>query len=116
MTGSDAYEVFDIASGVTANISGITIEHGYAGYTGNGGGVVNYGALTLNNDVLTNNSAATGVGGGILTIRLNHDTFQVARCPQTQPHREVAFTTMRRSRSPIAPLLTTAVLTLVAGF
>jgi MBG domain (YGX type)/Right handed beta helix region len=59
-----AFSVFTVDSGVTVNLSGMTIAGGNAGfYSGNGGGVDNFGTLTVSNSVLSNNSA--WMGGGI---------------------------------------------------
>jgi hypothetical protein len=72
-----------IGSGVTASISGLTLEHFHdSNYVpgnnyGNGGAVTNYGTLTLTNCILTENSSAYG-GAGVLssnTLILNDDTF-----------------------------------------
>ena len=43
--GSGAYQVFDILSGATVSISGLTLTDGSSG--GNGGGIENGGVLTL---------------------------------------------------------------------
>lgn len=54
--------VFDIAQGVTATVSGVTIRNGDIG-GGDGGGIHNRGNLTLTNVTVRDNSA--GDGGGI---------------------------------------------------
>ncbi len=51
-------------SGVTASISGVTIENG-SGYYG-GGGVYNTGTLIISNSALTGNSSNTANGGGAI--------------------------------------------------
>ncbi len=56
--------VFNVSSGVTATIDGMTIRNGHA--LGPGGGILNAGHLTLNDVVLTNNTADT-YGGGVFT-------------------------------------------------
>ena len=50
-------------SGITVNISGVTIRNGGTG--GQGGGIFNVGILTLTNSTVSGNNAAGG-GGGIL--------------------------------------------------
>src|SRR5262249_33844371 len=62
---SSDFSVFVVNSGVTASISLLTIANGYT--TGNGGGVLNSGTLTLTNDPLSGNAATgpTSWGGGI---------------------------------------------------
>ena len=53
--------VFLIDSGITATITGVTIEGGST--TGNGGGVYNAGSLTLTDCTITGNTASGGGGG-----------------------------------------------------
>jgi IPT/TIG domain len=66
VSGGNAHEVFSVNSGVTASISGLTIENGLAK---SGGGIFNHGTLTLTNDDVSNNSATSYTfyvqGGGI---------------------------------------------------
>jgi len=95
ISGNDANEVFNVSSGVTATIAGLTIADGisiggggiYNGGTltvtnstlsGNsavfdGGGIYNDGTLTVTNSTLSGNSAPSGDGGGII----NHGTLTV---------------------------------------
>jgi hypothetical protein len=55
--------VFFIPEGVTVTIEGLTIRHGRPGNENeHGGGVENYGNLTLKNCIITNNSARGGGG------------------------------------------------------
>jgi parallel beta-helix repeat protein len=70
ISGNHAMNVFGILSG-TVNISNLTIA---MGENVNGGGVYNHGTLTLNDCVVTNNSASSGGAGGIWsdgTLTLN---------------------------------------------
>jgi predicted outer membrane repeat protein len=62
-TGGE-YRIFDIAGGVVSTISGLTIANGSV--EGNGGGIFNFGTLTLQDAVVTGNHAGGG-GGGIYT-------------------------------------------------
>jgi len=63
VSGDNSIEVFDIAFGVTAKISGLTIENGSSS---DGGGILNDGSLMLTNSTLSDNSVApSGDGGGI---------------------------------------------------
>jgi hypothetical protein len=67
LSGGNAIRVLDIASG-TVNISDLTIFHGNAsgiGPSGDGGGILNSGALTLTDCILDHDVAARN-GGGIL--------------------------------------------------
>ena len=72
--GSASYQVFDIQSGVTATISGLTITDGLS--ASNGGAIENDGTLTLTNCTVSN-STSSGDGGGIDnqgTLTLNAST------------------------------------------
>jgi hypothetical protein len=61
--------VFDIASGTTATITGLTIRNGGSNQ---GGGIQNRGTLTLQQTLITSNTAETAGGGifssGTLTV------------------------------------------------
>jgi hypothetical protein len=62
------YRIFTVASGVTATISGLTITGGNTSDPpdAGGGGIRNSGTLTINNTVISGNTAIPGIGGGIL--------------------------------------------------
>ena len=62
LDGNQAIEVLSISQGVTVGISGMTIENAKASY---GGGIYNFGRLTLTDCMVSRNSA-TYYGGGIL--------------------------------------------------
>ena len=65
ISGNNASRVFSINAGVTAELVGLTIKGGYP-VRENGGGVVNYGTLTiLNSTISDNTSGPDNVGGGI---------------------------------------------------
>ena len=53
--------VFDVDNGVTASISGLTISDGST-WSGNGGGLANYGTATLTDCTLSGNFASHGGG------------------------------------------------------
>ena len=81
VSGGGASQVFSVAGGVTATISGMTITDGVnnTGYYGfaYGGGIVNAGDLTLQDTVVTGNQAIgiLAEGGGIYNtgnLTLNH--------------------------------------------
>jgi CSLREA domain-containing protein len=63
--GTNSGIVFTINDGVSATLSGLTIQHGRNSGNSGGGGIANHGSLTLTESVITNSSA--GDGGGILT-------------------------------------------------
>src|SRR5207237_856320 len=72
--GNDKNRVFSIAEGLTVTIAGLTITHGMASGSGSesigngGGGVMNAGsALTIANDVFSNNQAS--IRGGAIALR-----------------------------------------------
>jgi CSLREA domain-containing protein len=73
-SGGD-YRIFKVNSGVTITINGLTISNGKLNGTLNqGGGILNWGALTLTNSTVSGNSASggnTNQGGGIYN---NDDT------------------------------------------
>jgi hypothetical protein len=61
--GNNASRVFQVDSGVQANLDRLTITH--AGGVGDGGGINNGGRLTVSNSTLDANVANNGNGGGI---------------------------------------------------
>jgi sugar lactone lactonase YvrE len=64
VSGGNACTVFQVNSGVTATISGVTIENGSSS---NGGGIANTGTLTVSDSILSLNSSSS-VGGGIYNL------------------------------------------------
>ena len=89
VSGGGTVGVFDVASGVTALISGLTIEDGDAAAGGGidnagtlditactvsdntastGGGILNDGTLTVTGSTLSGNDASDGSGGGIANL------------------------------------------------
>ncbi len=58
------YRIFTVASGVTASISGLTINNGVSDL---GAGISNSGTLTISSSIVSGNTAIfSGTGGGIL--------------------------------------------------
>jgi hypothetical protein len=90
VSGGDQVEVFRIASQTRVAISGLTIEHGQATViNGNGaiggGGIANFGTLSLSNSIVRNNQASAPstaskfetAGGGMYnagSLTLNHSS------------------------------------------
>jgi uncharacterized protein (TIGR03437 family) len=74
--GGGAVQVFNITTGITVTISGVTIQHGLDTGLG-GGGIANAGTLTLSSCVVTGN-AATTEGGGIHNA--NTGTLTINQC------------------------------------
>ncbi len=62
VSGGGTIRVFQIQSGVTASISGLTISGGAV--TGRGGGLENYGTATVTDCTISGNSASS-YGGGL---------------------------------------------------
>jgi hypothetical protein len=75
--GNNQSNIFQVYSGVTASLNGLTISHGSSAY--DGGGIYNDGTLTISNCTFASNSAGRNGGGiedlpgSILTI--SHSTF-----------------------------------------
>jgi hypothetical protein len=69
VSGDNINRVFEFARGTTDTLGGLTIENGYAPATsGAGGGILNYGSLTVNACTIANNYVAgsdSALGGGI---------------------------------------------------
>jgi hypothetical protein len=62
VSGNGVSRIFDISSGVTVTIAGMTMTDGLVNgsspvLAGTGGAILNFGTLTLYNDVLSNNQA-----------------------------------------------------------
>jgi hypothetical protein len=72
INGNNAVRVFSIASGATATLNQLTITNGRVSVVDDGGGISNAGTLTVNNCIVSGNTAGTGGGiyaaGGTLTI------------------------------------------------
>jgi hypothetical protein len=65
--------IVTVDAGQTASLSGLTVANGY-NLSGNGGGIANFGVLTVSGCTLSGNSAADG--GGIF----NNGTLTVSGC------------------------------------
>ena len=83
ISDDSASRVFDITSGATATINGLTITNSYNA-VGGGGGISNEGVLTLNNSIITGNT-------------VTNNSYRLIRitCPQVKV---VAFTTLAISQ------------------
>lgn len=86
VNGANSDRVFQVDTGVTAAISGITISGGQAAFSGQftyqGGGILNNGTLRLTNTALVGNAAGPvssgGYGGAIFnagTLTITSSTF-----------------------------------------
>jgi hypothetical protein len=77
--GTNSSRVLTVGAGVSAEISGLTITGGHAVFngadymTGNGGGISNFGDLTVSGSIFTNNNAYHE-GGGIYNAEGAHLT------------------------------------------
>ena len=99
ISGNGAVQVFNVASGVTASISSLTVENGYATSAAAvpGAGIDNNGTLTLANDAISGNTdlgTATSVsysayGGGVFnaagaTMTVTNSTISGSYHPSQQ--------------------------------
>ena len=78
ISGNHAVRVFTVNSGVTLNLSELTVANGRfnGGWDDGGGGISNSGTLTISNSTLFKNGAQ--VGGGIYnsgTLTVSNSTF-----------------------------------------
>jgi len=64
--GNGIDRVFDITGAYVVNFSNVTVRNGNVGSGANGGGFYNYGTLTLNNVIVSNNHAHDG--GGLINV------------------------------------------------
>jgi hypothetical protein len=95
VSGNHASRVFDISGGVTVTIADLTMTDGFANgsapvLASTGGAILNFGALTLANDVLSNNQAigdastsplgkpGRALGGGL--ANLGTAPLTISRC------------------------------------
>ena len=76
LDGRNANRVFYVNSGVTATLNRLTITHGNAGGGSQGGGLINYGVLTVTDCFFSANTAY--YGGGIFNESVG--TMTVANC------------------------------------
>ena len=83
-----ASRVFQVDANVTASISGLTITGGNAGYNNSGGGVLDYGTVTLTNCTITGNSAIYGDGGGVAN---QSGTLNLIGCTVSGNSAEISF-------------------------
>jgi hypothetical protein len=88
ISGGNQSRVFEVAAGAKVQLSGMTIEYGNEvpsstlwSTSGVGGGILNWGTLTLNGDTLFSNSASYGGGiynDGTMTLSSSTVTQNVA--------------------------------------
>jgi BspA type Leucine rich repeat region (6 copies)/Concanavalin A-like lectin/glucanases superfamily len=76
--GNTNSRVFEVASNCTAVLDSLTLSNGYDSGSDFGGGILNYGTLTVSRCTISGNSAPNG-GGGIAnysgTLTLNQSTI-----------------------------------------
>ena len=63
-SGDATHRVFTVQTGNMVTISGVMVRNGKSDGVG-GGGILNYGDLTLTDSAVTDNTAVNGQGGGI---------------------------------------------------
>jgi CSLREA domain-containing protein len=71
ISGDNKYRVFEVGSGAKLTLSNLTVANAH--YSSSGGGIDNYGTLTVSNSTLSSNIAARGGGifnelSGTLTV------------------------------------------------
>ena len=70
--GANNHRPFNIDSGVTVHLSGLTITHGNASAVAGGGGILNSGTLTVSDSIISDGAANSGAGiynfGGNITL------------------------------------------------
>ena len=74
VSGSNLFRVFEVGSGTTVGMNGLSIVNGRT--STNGGGILNSGTLTMSNSTLSGNSAQSG--GGIInngTLTMSNSTL-----------------------------------------
>jgi hypothetical protein len=85
VSGNNASRVFDFAKGTTDSLSGLTVENGFVNVSSpdgmRGGGIANFGSLTVNGCSIVNNLVRgmdLGDGGGIYnqgTLTISNSTI-----------------------------------------
>jgi hypothetical protein len=86
INGNHAVQIFNVASTATVLLNSLTITGGYTAtnsyfYSVGGGGIDNYGTLTLTNCTLSGNSATNGVFGGAFGGGIDNDgTLTMNQC------------------------------------
>ena len=73
VSGGGLTRVFQVDSGVTAALSGLTITGGFT--TGNGGGLYNDGGTTTLTGVTVSGNSASGRGGGLFNAKRGTTTI-----------------------------------------
>jgi LPXTG-site transpeptidase (sortase) family protein len=80
VSGNDAVRVLHVYSGADLTLTDISITHGKAGGSDDGGAILNEGALTVNGVTFSNNNTTSGFGGAIYsesgsTLNITDSTF-----------------------------------------
>ena len=85
INGNGSVQILNVASNITVFLNSLTITNGYTAtnsanaYVG-GGGIANYGTLTLSNCTVSGNSAYEGLGGDIGGGIYNEGTLTLNQC------------------------------------
>ncbi len=64
ISGENHGRILTVVNGANVNLHGITLIKGFSSST-SGGGILNYGTLTVTNSAILNNRVFEGIGGGI---------------------------------------------------
>jgi hypothetical protein len=65
VSGNNQFRIFSFAAGTSNRLSGLTIAHGFLTNYANGAGILNAGALVLEDSLIVSNRTLTGWGGGV---------------------------------------------------
>jgi hypothetical protein len=65
LNGNNASRIFTVNSGTTNVLTALTLTNGNSGKNNSGGGIYNFGTLTVNQSALSGNTANNNSGGGI---------------------------------------------------
>lgn len=62
LDGNNSVKVLSVSSGVSFTLNALTIAHGLSPISSNGGGLENFGTVSISNSTFANNSAISGGG------------------------------------------------------
>ena len=108
ISGNNASRVFEVDKGVAASLSGLTITGGST--TGSGGGLYNYGSVTLTGCTISGNSAGSATSGGIGGGLMNAGAVTLSGCTISG---NSATSPMHSKRGGVAGLASSGTATLI---
>ena len=79
ISGNDTHRVFYVDSGAPLLLANLIVSDGIDNHNGGGGGIMNYGTLTVLNSTFVNNNTTLSYGGGAInnngTLTVTNSTF-----------------------------------------